>query len=202
MKPVHLYHGTVWDRPFDLTAHPVDPFIVYDNISAEHNDLGVFFVSDNDKVSEFFSEIKQFDDENQIQACVSYRAVLDNALELRCEAGRSVSFNGGGYDYSCNESRKELYSLAREFGYDALVMKNDYTSACGEPGDDIAVFNTRILTPAQVKLKINQRWTHYQDINAAKSIFAKWAARQLEPCSFEPACNDMPEWPDQRAASY
>lgn len=168
------YHGTVLERPLIPTEEYFEKDSVFEGVSSDLNELNAFFVSQNEKICEFFSDRKVFDDENQMQALIKTEINFERVKEAEFKIGGVVEYKGKTYNYQCNNERIKLFNELREDGFQAFIMKNDYDFEDEGPADDIAIFDSSCVVCTEAKLKINGAWTEYMPIDLAKTKFKQW----------------------------
>lgn len=180
MKEITIgYHGSVIDRPLIPTEEYFKDNVIFDKVSSSMNDLNAFFVSGNQDVCEFFSDIKLSDPENQIQSILIAEVKFDKVYVQEFKFNKLVEYNGIRYNYKSNSERATLYAELRKDGYQGFIMKNDYDFEDGVSGDDIAVFDDSCVECKEAKLKIGDSWTNFMPLEAAREYFVKWALNDL-----------------------
>jgi hypothetical protein len=180
MKEITIgYHGSVIDRPLIPTEEYFKNNVVFDKISSSMNELNAFFVSGNQDVCEFFSDIKLSDPENQIQSILKAEIKFDKIYIQEFKFNQLVEYKGIKYNYKSNIERTSLYAELKKDGYQGFIMKNDYDFDDGVSGDDIAIFDDGCVECTEAKLKIGDSWTNFMPIEEAREYFVKWALNDL-----------------------
>lgn len=137
------FHGTVLERPFmdELAAES----ILYDNVKVRHNELQAFYTTNQMSMADVFADRYFVDDENQVIAVLDYSVMSDNAYIIEGDSSGYIEYKG--IEYSMNEllERRELHKELRKDGYEALVLKDHYTTEEGQKCDDVAVLTRSIL---------------------------------------------------------
>lgn len=168
------YHGTTWERPYFDERSEIERASVFHNLSSDHNDLHAFYMSDNEKVCEFFSDQKSgFDDDLYMQAMLKIEAkdAITYRANFTYKAQKIVEYKGCSYNYFEEESRIELYQKLKDDGIQIFIMEGDYITNDFE-GSDIAVLDDSVIQAKEVKLKIKGKWGEYMSYEDACEVMS------------------------------
>jgi len=169
---INGYHGTVWERPLIPNDIGFRQNAIFHQLATAASDLESVFFSDHEPVAEFFSELRQSDEENELRAVLRGRVCLDNVHQVRVGASGQAKFED--QTYQIPEERLAFYQHVRESGFDGVMMLDDYQSRLGS-GHDIALFSDSVFTVEAVRLFIGDRWTPWLDQEKAVSLFKRWS---------------------------
>jgi hypothetical protein len=183
MEGITAYHGTCWEHPLVPTREEAElaafeaPDLVHDACG-----LGALFFSDEPNVASLFADERRVDEQTHLPvmlvARLTPRAVFQHDLDVsdpRVKVGES--------SYHVLDDRPALYEALRRAGYQAFIMRNDY-SFRGLLGSDIAIFDPACVEITGVRVYRHEGWSEPMSIAQAREHFVE---RVLDPLSATPA---------------
>lgn len=157
-----IFHGTFWAIPGDGDI-PEDS--VFYDLDPGFSDLNVVFVTNAEKTAEYFSGWHK-NTARDIQVILKGTLSTDRLYEKTCDElmkNRCIEIDDVEYDIS---DREDTFDALRPT-YDGFAIRGNYDGV----GDDIALFDGNLFDAKEAKLLIDNEWTDWLDLVAAREAF-------------------------------
>ena len=161
------YHGTYWD--LNKNDEDIDE-ICHNSLENTYSGYDVNYVSNSESVAEFFTTWQlgneSIADSNIIPVIFEIKLELRKIFEINVHDEMECRINRR--ELHLINDREDLFEELRD-EYDAVIIKENYPDK--DNGDDIALLDDVSESQIErVKLKINNKWTDFMEVDDAKKI--------------------------------